>query len=314
MTALVTGACGFCGQHLGDRLAAEEGVRSVGLDRSAPAATPVGFKECVVGDLEDGRFVEEVIRRVQPRWVFHLAGLVRGADPEIYRANVLGAINLLEAIRTQAPDARVLLVGSAAEYGAVSAADLPIREEYRGRPEGAYGLSKYCGTLAGLDYARRYGLRVVVARPFNIIGAGVPPGLIVGAIIQRALTALRGPEPRVVKVGNLDTQRDFVAVEDVVDAYWRLLQGGAWGEVFNISSGEPHTIRSVVEVLLEHAGGGLRLEVDPALMRPSDVPVAYGSNRKIAATIGFKPQRTLADALRAAWDDAKKAAGRQGPK
>jgi GDP-4-dehydro-6-deoxy-D-mannose reductase len=111
----------------------------------------------------------------------------------------------------------------------------------------------------------------------------------------------------VVRIGNLDTQRDFVAVEDAVEAYLRLIRCDCWGEVFNVCSGQPRSIRSLVEQLLGFSKRPVRLLVDPALVRPADVPVAYGSWEKAHRAAGFAPATRLEDALRSAWNHAMEA-------
>jgi GDP-4-dehydro-6-deoxy-D-mannose reductase len=178
---------------------------------------------------------------------------------------------------------------------------MPISEECRCNPSGAYALSKYALSLAGLDYARKQGLNVVIARPFNIIGPGIPSSLVVGAILQRVKQALQGSEEVKIDVGNLDTERDFIAVDDVVDAYVRLLSGDNRGEVFNICSGEPRKIRTVVEELLSHSPRPIRLQVSTALLRTNDVVRVYGDWEKANRAIGFKPRSSLSEALHAAW-------------
>lgn len=303
-TVLVTGASGFCGMHLGHRLKREAGMRLVGAARSAPPAEGAGpWDEFVPLDVRDEGGVAEVVRSVRPDWIFHLAGLSAGADHELHATNVGGTTALLEAVRAHAPDAAVLLAGSAAEYGKVTPEELPIRETQPCRPTGAYGVAKHAATLAALDHVRRFGTRAVIVRPFNIVGAGVPRSLVVGALIERLRDLLDGGE-RTLRVGNVDTRRDFVGVGDVVDAYVRILRGGFWGEVVNVCSGEPRTIRSVVESLVRMTGRPISVEVDPSLVRPADVPVSYGSWEKARELVGFVPATSLEQALAAAWESA----------
>jgi GDP-4-dehydro-6-deoxy-D-mannose reductase len=280
----------------------------VGFDRADPRAANPALLEYCRGEISDAGQVTEVVRRVKPDLVYHLAGLAGGADGELYRVNFLGTVHLLEAVRQHAPEARVLLVGSAAEYGLVPASDMPIRETHPAHPVGTYGASKYAATLAGLDSVRRHNLKVVVARPFNIVGAGIPDSLVIGAILARARKALESAGPARVAVGRLDTERDFVAVEDVVEAYWRMLQAPCWGEVFNICSGQPLTVGAMLDSLFRCSERPVSLEVDPTLVRPSDVPVVYGSCEKARRRLGFEPRTPLDAALRRAWEHAMRSA------
>ena len=260
-----------------------------------------GFVQIDLGEFAQ---VVDLLRRVRPDLVFHLAGIHHGEAKDIYRTNVMGAVHLLEAVRLESHSARVLFVGSAAEYGLVGKEELPITEDIPCRPQGPYGLSKYASTLAGLNWCRQYGMKIVIARPFNIIGAGMPQSLVVGAILARARKALAQGGNPVVKVGNLDSERDFVAVDDTVDAYVRMLEGNRWGEVFNICSGRPYAVRDVVEMLLSFAPRRVQFEVDPTLLRSHEGKVIYGSYGKAKEAFGFVPATPLHDALRLCWSDS----------
>jgi GDP-4-dehydro-6-deoxy-D-mannose reductase len=300
-TALITGAAGFCGRHLAERLYRGGDIRVVGLDAQPIPGKADWLHEQVCADLRDVSQTEGLIARTRPDFVFHLAGALKGRPLELYQANLMSGISVIEALRTSAPQARVLVVGSAAEYGSVPECRLPIKEDEDCVPTDAYGLSKFALTCAALSYSRHYGMKVVVARPFNIIGAGMPPNLVLGAILQRAKSALRTSDDPEVTVGNLEAVRDFVAVEDVVAAYIRLLQGDHWGQVFNICSGEPRSIRSVVQALLAFSRHPIRLRVDPSLMRCAEVQVAYGSWHKASQAFGFVPAADFDRTLEAAW-------------
>jgi GDP-4-dehydro-6-deoxy-D-mannose reductase len=301
--ALVTGANGFCGRHLVGRLLGRRDVRVVGLDLAPAALGTPRPQEYLQTDLCDADQAQAAVERTRPDLVFHLAGLMDGDAAELYRVNLLGGVYLLEALRRHAADARVLVVGSAAEYGLAPAEDMPLTENHPCRPRGPYGISKHALTLAALDYAHGWRMKVMVARPFNIVGAGVPGSLVVGAVLGRIKQALDGGEP-VARIGNLDTQRDFVAVEDAADAYVRLLDCEAWGEVFNVCSGRPRSIRWLVERLLGFSERPIRLAVDPALVRPADAPVVYGSWEKSHRAAGFRPSTPLDSALQSAWECA----------
>jgi GDP-4-dehydro-6-deoxy-D-mannose reductase len=305
---LITGVAGFCGAHLAGRLRREGAVHLTGVDRAArPAQCPVD--EYYVADLDNEQEVAGIVERCHPAMIFHLAGLAPGASLalaatstlELYRVNVMATLRLLEAVRLHAPNSKVLLVGSAAEYGTVTESNLPVTEEHPCRPTTAYGISKHAATLIGQDYARRLNMSIVIARPFNIIGPGVPRSLVLGALLQRAKEALSGTGAAVVKVGNLGSERDFIAVEDVVEAYWRMLQGDFRGEIFNLCSGEPCSIRKLGRVLLSNSSRPVRIEVDPALADRASIFPFYGSNAKARRAFGFSPTVSLEESLSAAW-------------
>lgn len=303
-TACITGAGGFSARHLAARLRRETNVRIIGIDRlPAPHAAPL-YDAFVCADIGQREEISAVVRQYAPDWFFHLAGINRGTPEAIYSTNLVGSVSIMEALREHAPRTSLLLAGSAAEYGRVEAEAMPILESHPCHPEGDYGISKYAMTLAGMDYARRYGMKVVVARPFNIVGGGVPETLVLGGILKRLKEAQAlGGDP-VVKVGNLDTERDFIAVQDVADAYVRMVQSNVSGEVFNLCSGKAHSIRTVLDLLLSHAERPVHLEVDPALVRSSDVKTVYGSGDKARRLVDFEPHISLEEAVRNTWEYA----------
>ncbi len=299
---LITGGSGFCARHLTRRLAKEDNIQIIGLDLTKSPPTDIPLDDYISADVSNQVQVENAIHKIRPDIIYHLAGLAGGSAADIYRVNFMGGVCLLESIVEFSPDVRVLLVGSASEYGYVTEAEMPVTEEHPCNPSGAYGLSKYALTMVAMDYYRNLNLKVAVARPFNIIGEGVSSSLVVGAVLKRAKMALADNSDPVVTVGNLDTERDFISVEDAVEGYLKLMQGEHWGEVFNICSGKPRTIRSVIEQLLSHSKRPVRLEVDPALIRTSDIQTIYGSWEKANRAFGFIPKTSLEDSLKDAWN------------
>lgn len=297
---LITGAGGFCARHLARRLAAEGGARLVGFDLQTTAPAEVPLDDYVRVDLTDQAATAAAVERLRPTEVFHLAGRFAGDPVELYHANLMTGIHLLESLRQVVPSARILVVGSAAEYGC-PLTDAPLTEDQPCRPRGPYGVSKYALTLAALDYARNYHLRIVVARPFNLVGPGIPVSLVVGAVLGRLKAALAAPGEAVISLGNLDTKRDFVPVEDVVGAYVRLVRSEYWGEVFNLCSSQAQTVRSVVERLIAFGPRPVQVHIDPRLVRADDPPQVIGSCQKASQCIGFQPPASIDGALRSAW-------------
>jgi GDP-4-dehydro-6-deoxy-D-mannose reductase len=307
--ALVFGAHGFVARHTIERLARLPGVRVFASDiqGSPPAGLPVsGYR---AADIARASQAAEILQDCRPDWVLNLAGVASGNAERVYQSNLMGAVNVMQAVLDQQRDIRVLLIGSAAEYGRVEEDALPIREDQPCSPIGHYGVSKHAMTLAAQSYVELHGMKIVIARPFNIIGAGVSPSLLVGAILQRAKAALEAGEPS-IKVGNLETARDFIAVEDAAEAFTLMVQGDAWGEVFNVCTGRPTPIREVVEYALTLAPRPLHLEVDPGLFRASDVKCVYGSGEKARRTFGFVPKILVEEAVRSAWEFVMRAPGR----
>lgn len=295
--ALITGAAGFIAHHLSDALRRHGDGPLVGVDVRTPAAS--AYDEYHRVDLTDPKETLALIGAVRPAVVYHLVGLIRGSDSDIRETNLGTARNLLDALATVAPDARVVLLGSAAEYGPVSPSHQPIRESHVGTPTWLYGRVKQ--ELSALArHAAGQGQHVLVARPFNIIGPRVPDTLVAGAIIHRLLQALRGSPPYRIAAGRTSAVRDFVAVEDVAVALIRVAEQGAPGEAYNVCSGVGHTVQQIIDCLVAETGKVVEVESDESLLRPADADVAVGSPEKIMA-LGWAPTITFEGSLRASW-------------
>lgn len=303
MKVLITGAAGFTARHLSIRLSRESGITVVGTDvhRDRPAFGE--FTDYHQADLTDEQVVTELLRKVQPDQIYHLAGVFGGSAPLLYRVNLTASLHLLEAMRMLLPDAALLVVGSAAEYGIWPDAEMPLAEDHPCAPVNAYGASKLAMTEAARLYHRAHGLRVVIARPFNLIGAGMPETLVAGAIITRILSVLGDRDP-VITVGNTASERDFVNIDNAVEAYVGMLEAEAWGEVFNISSGRSNSIQEVLDTLVSFAGKPIRVERDESLVRANDPKLITGDCSKARNCFGFAPSTDLAASLHAAWKEA----------
>jgi GDP-4-dehydro-6-deoxy-D-mannose reductase len=302
---LITGVRGFCARHLIDRLKKEDFHSLLGADIHPDPLHLPNLSHYIRVDFTNFSQVIELIHSLQPDVIFHLAGMNTGPDFEMYQVNFMGTVYLLEAVRRVSPHSRMLIVGSAAEYGIVLPERMPISETLACNPIGAYGISKHAMVLAAQDYARNHNVQVVIARPFNIVGRGISNLLVIGAILDRIKQGLQSDQdPIRVAVGNLDSKRDFITVEDTVDAYLQLIQGGFWGEIFNICTGEPRSIRSILQTLISYSSRRIILEVDPALIRPSEVQQIFGSPDKARRAFGFKPKIPFELSLKAAWDEA----------
>ena len=301
-TALVTGAGGFVARHLAPALRRHGVTSLVGAD--ALAARPDGFDAWHVADLMDAPATRRVVKIAQPSLVLHLVGRFRGSDAEVRESNVTTAANLLDAVRAEAEAARVVLVGSAAEYGAVPAAHQPVRETFEGAPTGAYGRAKREVSALGARAVRERGMHVVVARPFNVVGAGIPDTLVAGAIVGRLRAALAGPPLRKIRIGSTDSVRDFVDVQDVAEGLALAAKLGRPGESYNLCSGEGHRIADLLERLLALAGEPIVVEHDAKLVRAAEVDRLVGDRSKARDELGWRPSVALSESLRAAWESS----------
>jgi GDP-4-dehydro-6-deoxy-D-mannose reductase len=302
---LVTGASGFVGGYLRDALRAS-GADTVLLGGPADGAPYIGM------DVTDAAALAACVRDAAPDAIVHLAGQTfvpaAIARPLATLAiNAGGTANLLEAARayrdaTTTP-VRVLVVSSAEVYGVQPGARMPLTEATPPRPGNPYAASKAAAESYAAAWSVTYGLDVIVARPFNHIGPGQDPRFVVPAFATQLAAIARGAKA-VLTVGNLDAQRDFLDVRDVVAAYIRLLTNGTSGEVYNICGGRPVAIREVLRQLITIARVPVEIREDPERMRPSDTPVLYGDASKLRAATAWEPQYALTASLRDIYADA----------
>ena len=286
MRVLVTGSKGFVGHWLIAHLEGE-GDEVVGVDTEVDITGPAGLTEAVVD--------------AEPDAICHLAALASvgaswGDRHATYEVNTLGTANLLDAALACARRPRVLLISSSEVYGRVSPSDLPLDEDRPFAPVSPYAASKAAAEIIGLQAWLGAGLEVVRARPFNHTGPGQRPDFVVPALAQQVAAALRGGADR-LETGNLEARRDISDVRDVVRAYRRLLVDGAAGEVYNVCRGQSVSISHVAERLLALAGADLPIVVDPARVRPVEIPDLRGDRRRIGAATGWQPEIALDDTL-----------------
>ena len=285
--AFVTGGSGFAGSHLLDLL---------------PGATAPSREEL---DLLDGDAVRTAVRESAPDTVWHLAALASvgrswDAPAETIAENVAMTVNLLEAVRTEAPEATVVLISSGEIYGPPDR--LPVDEEAALRPQNPYAVSKAACDLLGGQYADATGLHVVRLRPFNHTGPGQTDDYVVGTLTRQVAEAeAAGREEALVRTGNPDSARDFSDVRDVARAYVAAatLDPG----VYNVASGKAVSVRELIELVRAAARIPVRHEVDPARVRAHDVPEVRGSAERLRSSTGWRPEipldQTIADALEA---------------
>ncbi len=304
MRVLLTGAMGFVGRRATELLQSE-GHEVLGLD--LPAHVPAGAQNLHGLDLRNATGLESLIREIQPDAALHLGGIafvpLGWTDPDlVFSVNVIGTLHLLEAFRRQAPSARVLVVTSAEIYGKAANALHALSESEPLHPENPYAISKMSADLLALLYARRYGLHAMTARPINHIGPGQSRRFVVSSFAaQLAEIALQRREP-VLRVGNMEAERDFTDVRDVCRAYSLLLEKGRAGEAYNIAAGSPVRIGEILHQLCQIAGLSPSIEVAPDLYRPTDRRPILDTS-KLRQDTGWTPRIHLFDTLRDVYQD-----------
>lgn len=295
-TVLITGARGFIGRHLAAALREGfQGVRVEGVDRAGSCESP----DCRALDLLEPGCADRVIGGVRPDYIFHLAGVVYSRDlRELYRGNVETTMNILDAVKKAGLPARVVVAGSAAEYGDVSSEDLPISEKLVPNPVSPYGVSKVWQTAVARYYVQT-GVDTVVGRLFNVIGQGAPEGLSVGAFAGQLKKIRRGELPPEMSVGNLKSRRDFIDVVDACRGLVAIAEKGRSGEIYNICSGSSVSMERVLAMMIEASGLEVKVAVDPARFKGADAGDVRGSSAKISSETGWKPSVPLSGSIAA---------------
>jgi GDP-4-dehydro-6-deoxy-D-mannose reductase len=304
-TVLVTGVSGFVGPHLARALVAS-GARVVGLGVEPEPPAGVPLEGWHVADLREPAAVARAVARSQPAAVVHLAGQSSAArsfeDPATtFEANVAGTRNLLEAVRAGAPTARLLIVGSSEVYGPQPEGSR-AGEETPFAPVSPYAASKAeADRLAEASGQGEQALDVIRVRAFSHTGPGQSPAFVVHAFAQQIAAIETGRTAAVLRVGNLEVMRDLSDARDVVRAYVALLERGTRGAAYNVCRGEGVKLTEVVRRLVGLARVAIRVEVDPARLRPADIPWLVGDPSRIARDTGWRAElpleRTLQDVL-----------------
>lgn len=300
MRIWVTGATGFVGRRLVARLRAE-GAEVFASDREL--------------DVTDADALGTAIWRERPAAVVHLAAqssvaAARGDPAGTYRVNFEGTHCLLSEIARRAPDARILLVASGDVYGSAPPGSAPFDESAPLQPRSAYGRSKAAADLLGGIWARR-GLSVLRLRPFNHTGPGQSEAFVASSFARQVAEIAAGNRPARLRVGNLDSVRDFLDVDDVIEAYVRLLAPQVPAQIYNVASGTGISAREILERLMRIAGVRPEVEVDPARFRPTDY--AVGNAARLSSLTGWAPAVPLDDTLTRLvdyWRDQTEQTGR----
>ncbi len=307
--ALVTGGGGFVGQWIARSLLAQGwDVYAAGVGAPAPGILTDGERRAVRWLSMDVRSRADVVAALdtsRPDAILHLAGIsylpsADDAPADAWAVNVVGAVTLLAEVgrRRHAGrlDPRILVAGSAQQYGRHDPSELPLSEAAEQRPLTVYAASKAAQEIAALQAFRADGVQVIATRSFNHSGVGHDAHFLLPALVSRVLD-LRAHGGATIRIGNGDTIRDYLHVADVVDAYLALLERGTPGEAYNVCSGEGVGVRALTERVLERAGVQADIATDPSLQRATDVPALIGSPEKLAGATGWRPRRTRDDII-----------------
>lgn len=335
MRVLITGITGMAGSHLAEYLIARGDVEVYGIyrwrsrldnlddlraqgklnllegqlipdQRTLQRYVRPGTVTVLEGDLTDASSVRRVIGAVRPDRIFHLAAqsfvpTSWHAPQQTISTNVLGQLNLFEAIRDARLDPVVHVAGSSEEYGKVYPDELPIKETNPLRPLSPYAVSKVAQEMLAYQYHMSYGLKTIVTRGFNHTGPRRGPLFVTSSFARQIAEAEAGLREPVLLVGDLGSRRDWTDVRDVVRAYWLATEKCMPGEVYNVGSGTARTVGEMLDILLKYARVSVEVRQDPTRLRPSDVTLLQGDTSKFQAATGWTPQipfeQTMLDLL-----------------
>ena len=289
-TLLVTGRSGFVGQHVLRYLQGETGL-AWRLLADAPH------------DLLMPESLDDWLADARPSAVIHLAGQTFVPDSfrnpaQTLQVNLLGTLNLLQALKRHGFQGTFLYVSSGDIYGQVPVEHLPITEAYLPRPRNPYAVSKLAAEHLCLQWAfSEPDWRIIVARPFNHAGPGQAGDFLLPDMARQLMRVRLGLQPPRLQVGDVDVSRDFLDVRDVVQAYFQLLEHGRSGEIYNVCSGTERNVRELIMQMADLAEVNVSLEQDPNRLRRAEQRRVYGCSEKLRRHTGWQPRITITTTL-----------------
>ncbi|MBI5144508.1 MAG: GDP-mannose 4,6-dehydratase [Candidatus Omnitrophica bacterium] len=307
---LITGITGFAGSYLAEFILKKKDIKLFGikrwrskLDNISHIKERIILKEC---DIKDASSVREILDEIRPNMIFHLAAqsfvlTSWNAPSETLTTNIIGELNIFEAIRQIGINPLIQIAGSSEEYGLVGKDDIPIKETTPLNPLSPYAVSKIGQDLLGYQYYKSYGLRIIRTRGFNHTGPRRNEVFVCSNFANQIARIEKGLQEGVLYTGDTFTVRDFTDVRDMVRGYWLALEKGEPGEVYNICSGRGYSIKEALDMLKSYSKKNFIVKKDPSRLRPSDVPVLIGDNTKFVKRTGWRPEipfeKTLKDIL-----------------
>lgn len=305
---LITGINGFVGSYLAE-FYLKKGYEVHGIMRQRSDLINIRhIKDKLTlhySDVRDAHSLTALLKN-DFDYIHHLAAIsyvpYSWINPaETIETNGVGTINLLEAVRESNSDPTVQICGSSEEYGFVKEDELPIKETNQLRPISPYGVSKVLQDLLGWQYHKSYGLKIVRTRAFNHTGPRRGEFFVTSNFCKQVSEIEKGLKEPMIYVGNLDAQRDFTDVRDVIKAYWLAVNKCEFGEVYNICSEKVRSIKSVLDLILSLTDKKIKIKQDTNRVRPSDVEILQGDCSKFKKRTGWKAEipfeKTMSDLL-----------------
>ena len=304
MRVLITGITGFVGHYLSE-LFIKDGHEVFGTTFSSKDLISEKLKifKC---DIRDAAKVKEILSDIKPQQIYHLSAISSPLNSiknprTTLDINFYGTMNLIEALRETGLDSHILFVGSVDEYGAVSEKYIPIKEDCPLNPLSPYAASKTSADMLCYSYVKTYGTNIVRVRPFNHTGPGQRSEFVCSDFAKQIAEIECKIRKPVIHTGNLDVERDFSDVRDMVSAYYLALEKGTSGDVYNICSERTYSIRWILHTLLEFTKLSVEIKEDSSKLRSVDLTFLKGNCSKFRAITGWKStisfEKTLNDIL-----------------
>lgn len=297
---LILGVCGFTGRHFQDYILNNHLDRNfsfIGADRIIEKRIGIEYREI---DLLEGENIEKLVREARPDYIMNFSGIFNSSYySNILEANAGLSFRIFDTVAKHDMTVKnILLVGSAAEYGMNSS--LPLKEDSHLCPVSLYGLSKVIQTQYALYYHQNFKINVNVARTFNIIGDGMSTMLSISSFLKQIREAVDGST---IYVGNLNTKRDYLDISDVVDAYWKILNVGGCGRIYNVCRGKSDLIQDILDYMIKKSGKKIHVVVKDDYVKKNDILDSYGDNTRIVKDTGWSCQTDLYKAIDKMFQD-----------
>lgn len=301
MKILIIGVEGFVGGHFVDLLNKSKKYKIFGtyLNRQTSFSNVDLTKLDITNEFE----VNNIINLIKPQIIVHFASQSSVGksweEPLLtVNVNIIGVINLLNAVKNNIPKSRVILIGSSEEYGKTSNGNKQINEFDKTNPSNIYALTKLAQTNLGRIYFEAYGLDVIMTRSFNHFGPKQSPNFVISDFCKQIVEMENNSKiPKIIKVGNLNLSRDFTDVRDIVRAYLELIEKGISGEIYNVGSGKFIDLKKILDIIISNSKVFPKIVIDDKKIRPTDVPVIYADISKIKSILNWSPIYSLEQSI-----------------
>lgn len=306
---LMTGISGFVGSHLLDYILQNNeeseiyGIdrENISLERISANLSKIKLLTC---DLVNSSSVGEIIKNVEPDYIYHLAGesSVKSSWGSVYSIvnnNILATLNILEALKLYKNiNCKVLLVCSSEEYGMIDKKNIPINEDTPLKPISPYAVSKATVDMLGLQYYSNFNIKIIRIRAFNHTGPRRPEIYALSGFAKQIAEIEKGIRGPKIEVGNLNAVRDYTDVRDIVRGYVLAMEYCTPGDVYNLCSSKGYKIADLLNTLISFSNKKIEIVRDEARMRPTDLPIIIGNNSKFRDIVSWKPAFTIDQTLK----------------